>query len=156
MVVRLLTKVTPEIMLVGFMRSKFMKSARVFHHHCVRPQIWSFYFDICMLVMAKRRQGKLDKYKQISSDPQNGLFLHFMTKATFFFEHILYILYNMYITPSWYTLTHWNLSSTFNDSATRGHSAIKWDFLRTVYYLFHVKEPKTKGHLSYIGTLSLG
>ena len=31
---------------------------------------------------------------------------------------------------------------------------IKGDFLRTVYYILHVQEPKAKGHLSYRDTFS--
>ena len=36
----------------------------------------------------------------------------------------------------------------------RGHPVIRGHFLRTMSYLFHVKEPVTKGHLSYRDTFS--
>ena len=45
-----------------------------------------------------------------------------------------------------------NLSS--RDTATRGQPVIRGNFLRTVSYLPHVKEPVTKGHLSCRDTFS--
>ena len=45
-----------------------------------------------------------------------------------------------------------NLSS--KDNAMTGRPVIRGDFLRTVSYLPHVKEPVTKGYLSCSDTVS--